>query len=422
MFPAMGNRFLKRPQATIADVATAAGVSKATVSKYLSATDYYVSEEVGGRIKKVIALLDYRPNKLAQGLAGRQSYTLGVIVASVTNPFYPELIAGVEEVTSEAGYTILLCSTDGSAEKEVAVVRSMSQQQVDGIIIASVTMSGQEVNRLAASGVDIVLASRDLPSQEVDTVVVDDRLGGRMMTQHLISHGHQRIAHIAGPDNILQFQLRRKGFEDAMAEAGLSNGVVTVVDNDPAAAASALSWLLRRNPAPTAIFVGSDNLALGVIQECEEQGVRIPDDVAVGGFDNIWVGRIPSISLATIDSDAREIGRRAAQIITERIAARLGPEMPVRPIQRLVLKPTLIHRKSCGCPAPSRESKPSSEPDPSILFFTGLGNRFPKELPATSLTTGLQKQGISAHQLYKSSKGSWVTPIAALAGSVRAPL
>lgn len=348
----MRNRFPVGKRVTISDVAARAGVSKATVSKLLSTTEYYIAADTRRRIEDAIRELDFRPNVVAQGLSNRRSLAIGVVVASVANPFYPELIAGVEEVIGASGYTMLLGSTDGKAAAEANIVRSMIQRQVDGVVMASVTMRDKEVERLAASGVDMVLASRNLARHLADSVTVDNHAGAVAATEHLIEHGHQRVAHIAGPRNIVPFRLRTKGYETAMAGAGLEPepGLRVLARSARSEdGATALGELLAADKPPTAVFVGSDTMALGVLEECERRGLRVPDDLAVVGFDNIWVGRLPGVSLTTVDGKARQVGRTAAGLLCQRIDDRARGGTEQRPPEFVMLQSDLVLRGSCGC-------------------------------------------------------------------------
>jgi LacI family transcriptional regulator len=358
MLTGMRNRFPNGKKVTISDVAARVGVSKTTVSKLLSATEYYIAADTRRRIEDAIRELDFRPNAVAQGLSNRRSQAIGVVVASVENPFYPELIAGVEEVIGLAGYTLLLGSSDGKPKAEADVVRSMMQRQVDGLVMASVTMRDHEVERIAVSGVDVVLASRNLARHLVDTVTVDNHAGAVAATAHLVEHGHRRIAHIAGPQNIVPFRLRTKGYRTALEDAGLpfqDDLVVRVRGSRSGEGARALRALLSGEKPPTAVFVASDTMALAVLEECERRGVRVPDDLAVVGFDNIWVGRLPGVSLTTVDGKARQIGRTAASLLCQRIADRADgddsgpPQAEQRDAELVVLQSNLVTRTSCGC-------------------------------------------------------------------------
>lgn len=349
------NRFpTSPPRATIADVAAAAGVSKATVSKFLGGKEYYVAAGTRQRIADAVRELDFQPNAIAQGLSRQRSDTIGVVVASVANPFYPELIAGIEDVIGASEYTLLLGSSDGQAGREARIVRSMMQRQVDGVIMASVTMQDGEVARLAESGLSVVLASRNLSRSLVDTVMVDNVGGARMAVAHLLEHGHRRIAHISGPQDVVPFRSRLTGFVEELRDHGVAVDADLIVPSLTTAAAGAVAAerLLDLPERPTAVFVANDSMALGVLEACARRGVRIPEDLAVVGFDGIWVGGLPGVRLTTVDSKAREVGRSAAHLLAARIDARRSAGAGETSPETRVLRPELVVRRSCGCGAP----------------------------------------------------------------------
>jgi DNA-binding LacI/PurR family transcriptional regulator len=366
----MGNRFPpSRPRsqrATISDVAAAAGVSKATVSKYLGGNKaYYIAAETRERIARAIQDLEFQPNAIAQGLSNRRTNTIGVIVASITNPFYPELIAGVEEITGDSEYTLLLGSTDGSPAKEADLVRSMLQRQVDGLVMAAVTMLDEQVLRLVDSDVDVVLASRGLDATPADTVVIDNVAGARLAVEHLIGHGHRRVAHLAGPADVVPFRLRLEGYRDALAAAGLpaDDTLLAQVDSESGTTTSAMTALLALAEPPTAVFVANDRMAIEVLEFCAARGIKVPEGIAVVGFDNVWVGRLSGVGLTSVDSKARAVGRTAAEVLARRIRARHvpSPALPAPP-ERIILQPELVIRRSCGCAAAEKDDDAIVQP------------------------------------------------------------
>jgi LacI family transcriptional regulator len=340
--------------ATIMDVAKVAGVSKATVSKYLNGT-HYVSADTKQRIASAISELGYAPNKFAQGLSLRRSQTIGLIVANIANPFYAELIRGAEEVAALRGYTLLLASTDGEPKREATIVGAMRQRQVDGIAFASVRLADKEVSALANDGVKVVLASRHLPDADVDMVLVDGVRGAKMAVNHLIDHNHTRIAYVGGPLSIPQFQDRLKGWKEALQENGIT--VPPHLENsleriDVAAGYEAGLRLLRAEEPPTAVFAATDNLAFGIMKACSELNRTIPDDLALVGFDAVPFGEISLSPLTSVDGSGLLIGQKALQLLIDRIERDQRNPSENRPV-RLILQPALCIRRSCGC-HPSR--------------------------------------------------------------------
>lgn len=336
--------------ATINDVARLAGVSKGTVSKYLNGANY-VSAESKARIAAAIEELEYAPNRLAQGLSSRRSYTIGLVVANIGNPFYAELIRGAEDVAAACGYILLLASTDGEPKRESGIVQAMRQRQVDGIAFASVRLADREVTALARDGMRVVLASRHLPDAEVDMVLVDSVRGARMAVEHIISHGHTRIAYIGGPESIAQFQDRAQGWREALTLAGLptSPDLYLALDKiDIDAGFGATEWLMARENPPSAVFASTDNLAFGVLKACNRLGYTVPGRLAVVGFDNVGFGEISLVPLTSVDGSGFNIGKRALRLLIDRIENEAAPPAKYSPV-RMVIQPTLCVRQSCGC-------------------------------------------------------------------------
>ncbi len=341
--------------ATINDVARVAGVSKGTVSKFLNG-GRYVSADNKSKIAAAIAELGFEPNRIAQGLSLKRSHTIGLIVANIGNPFYAELIRGAEDLAATLGFTLLLASTDGEPKRESSIVKAMRQRQVDGVIFASVRLADREVTALAREGMNVVLASRHLPDADVDMVLVDSVLGAKMAVGHLLEHGHRRIAYVGGPLSIAQFQDRAKGWREAVKAARLRAPEEYAIHLEALgvdAGASAAAMLLRLPRPPTAIFAATDNLAFGVLKACNHLDCRVPDQLALVGFDNVAFGEIALSPLTTIDGSGHELGQRAMRMLVDRIEsqpARAGKQRPAR----MVLQPRLCIRRSCGC-TPGKE-------------------------------------------------------------------
>ena len=340
---------------TINDVARLAGVSKGTVSKHLNG-GRHVSVANKLKIAAAINELGFEPNRIAQGLSLKRSHTIGLIVANIGNPYYAELIRGAEDVASTLGYTLLLASTDGEPKRESSIVKAMRQRQVDGVIFASVRLADREVMALVRDGMNVVLASRHLPDADVDMVLVDSELGATMAVEHLIKHGHNRIAYVGGPVSIAQFQERTRGWRKALEAAGLPvhqdyavHSQLLSVD----AGASATESLLKLSQPPTAIFAATDNLAFGVLKTCNRMGYRVPEELALIGFDNVNFGEIALSPLTTIDGFGQEIGQRAMRMLVERIECQPDRASKHQPA-RMILQPKLCIRRSCGC-SPGKE-------------------------------------------------------------------
>jgi len=334
-----------RPR-TIRDIARLSGCSVATVSRVLN--DYpHVRAPTRARVHAVIRQYRYEPHHAARALAASRTSILALILSDITNPFYPELARGVEDAAGEHGYRVILCNTDGRPEKEQGYVHSLLRGHADGFVFASARLADPLVGRLIRRGIPVVLANRRLYGVPVDAVVVDNVLGATRAVRHLLDHGHRRIAHLTGPRHVANAVERLRGYRKAMREAGLAVRREWVVETDMSrhSGYEAALRILSLRPRPTAIFAENDAAAIGVVGAALERGLRVPQDLAVVGFDNIDLAGAEVLGLTTVSQHAYEMGRQAARLLVARV--RDGRRQPHREI---VLDPTLVIRGSCGCP------------------------------------------------------------------------
>lgn len=335
----------RRP--TIKDVADRAGVTKATVSKYLNrAHGYAMAASTRERIRAAIQELDFEPSPLARGLTRSATSTLGLVVADIRSQFYPDLVASIQTAAEAAGYTLVLGSSGDDPHREFDIVRSMAHRRVDGVVLVAVRSESDNIDYLRRRGIQIVLASRDLPDLVADTVVVDSLAGGRAATRHLISLGHRRLAHVAGEATVKPFADRRRGFELEAASSSGPEPAVEIAASTIEGGRAAARALLDVAEPPTGIFFASDTMALGGLMACADLGLRVPDDVSVVGFDNVTVGQLPGIGLTTIDSDAVRVGELATELLLTRI---LGPR-DADPEPTLVTRPALLVERTSAAP------------------------------------------------------------------------
>lgn len=324
----------RRPGApTIKDVAARAGVSKATVSKYLNVSHgYSVAPATRKRIEEAIEELEFRPSALARGLTRGATMTIGLVMADIASFFYPDLVAAVQRVVEKAGYTLVLGSTGGSAERELDIIRSMTHGRVDGLMLASVRAGSQDIRYLRNLGLPLVLAARDLPELVADTVVVDNVEGAVRAVEHLRALGHRRIGHVTGDLTVKPFLDRRRGFDQATAD--LPETPVATGPTSIEGGRLVTRELLSRAPRPTAVFFSNDTMALGGLMACADLGLDVPGDVSLVGFDDVSAARLPGIDLTTVSSATTWVGERAAELLLERIldpeVAETGPRLVVR--------------------------------------------------------------------------------------------
>ena len=327
--------------ATIQEVAEKAGVSSTTVSHVLNNTRL-VSPETRARVEAAMDELGYHPNALARSLRRGQTHTLGLILPDSANPFFAEIGRAVEDAAFEFGYSVILCNTEGDLDKEQLYMDVLSKKQVDGIIFVAAGDRTDSLRGLLRRKMPVVVVDRDLTGVEVDAVLGDNLQGGYLATQHLIDLGHRRIACISGPSNVTPSAERVIGYRNAILGTGLMVDEDLIVRGDFHAESghSAAHHLLDRSSAPTALFVCNDMMAMGALRAAAEMGKRVPDTLAVVGFDDIDLASYTSPRLTTVAQPKVEMGRRAVQLLVERLADKaLAP-------RKEILLPQLIVRDS----------------------------------------------------------------------------
>jgi LacI family transcriptional regulator len=335
----------KRP--TIKDIAKIAGVSAATVSLALNHHPK-ISRKTGDRIASIAERLHYVPNYVARSLVGRQSKTLGLVITSILNPFYPELAKGIEDKAMELGYTVILCSTTYDHRLQQRFIDVLRSKGVDGIVFASVEIDDPDVRPLLADGFPFVLVNRRIRNRrydkKIDYVVLDNFAGGYLAMQHLLRLGHRRIAVIAGSLTVSTAIERTEGARKAAVDGGLrlDPGLIVECGFSREQAYQATKSLLARPSPPTAIFSQNDYMALGVREAVLDAGLRIPEDVALVGFDNIAAGALRGVELTTIGQKKYEMGTMAIELLCNRI------DDAAAPVRQIVLPPELLIRRSCG--------------------------------------------------------------------------
>ncbi|WP_371657705.1 LacI family DNA-binding transcriptional regulator [Streptomyces sp. NBC_00280] len=314
-------------RATIADVARSAGVSTSAVSKVLT-NAYGVSPAMRERVQAAMAELGYRPHAAARGMRGR-TYTIGILLASIRNPFYADLLEGVDALLRDSEYAVFIGSS-GSAEMDdqTKLIHAMVDRQMDGLILIAPAVARTEVVRIAADVPTVVLGHHD-PSPAYDCVVNQDGLGVDLVVDHLVGLGHRDIAHLSHPTvRGTQWQQRpehhvRAAYGEAMARHGLADlaRVVNSGYSDEGGYRGAMELLTSTRP-PTAIFAGADVAATGVFRAAAELGLRIPGDLSLAGYNNTSVAALAPVSLTSVDQAGAMMGETAARLLLERIEKR----------------------------------------------------------------------------------------------------
>lgn len=312
----------RRP--TIRDVAERAGVSKSLVSLVLQNAGN-VSEPRRQAVLTAMDELGYRPNRIARSLSAPRTSTVGVLLNDLRNPWFVELLEGLTATVHAAGVSPVLA--DSYTDRRVGrhSVDALLEQRVDGLVVVGTTTVAPGVEAAAAAGLPIVLAgTREPRLPRVDVVVNDDETGARQATEHLLSLGHHRIAHLQGPGEIAA--LRRAGYEGAMRTAGHAPRVVAGGMSEESGYAAA-HRLLDAPDRPTAIFAFNDIAAVGVLSAAADQGLAVPGDLSVVGYDNTYLARIRHLSLTSVDNGNLAVGVQAGIYLLERLTQ---PDLPAR--------------------------------------------------------------------------------------------
>ncbi|RAP74575.1 LacI family DNA-binding transcriptional regulator [Paenibacillus montanisoli] len=333
-------------KATIYDVAREAGVSIAAVSQVINGKGK-ISEERRAKIMDVMERLGYKPSVIAAALTGKKTYTLGLLVPDISNPFFAEIARAVEDRVDHHGYSLVICSTDNQDERVERYLTLLQQKSVDGIIIGTGIEDKELLAPILAKSIPVTMIARGLPGEAIQTVTVDDYEGGRLAAQHLLSLGHTSMAVLAEHPKVTSSQERIRGFREAMAESGQtlpeyfvkSGGRDLIKDGKRNA-----SELMRYAERPTAIFCCNDLLAIGALQAARELGISVPRELSVIGFDNTILATVTNPALTTIAQPTERMGGLAVDIILQK-----NGEQPDES-SRTVLAPELIVRQSTAAP------------------------------------------------------------------------
>ena len=347
---------------TIVDVARHANVSTTAVSKVLR-NAYGASPTMRAKVRQAIAELGYRPYAAARGLRG-QTYTIGVMLPNIRNPFFPEILDGLTEWLRDTDYQVLLGAGGNGEEAEARVTEAMIDRGMDAMVLIAPVSARSHLEHVARM-VPTVVVGRHGHSAAYDTVADDDIAGATLIVGHLADLGHRRIAHIehfeTDPARIAEMPnaMRAQGYRQAMRELGRADGIdVVSTSYTQEGGHLGAQQLLARRRRPTAIFAGADIVAMGVLEALSEAGLSVPGEISVAGYDNTTFAAYGPISLTSVDQAGHEIGTNAARLLLNRIAHRNRPSAQVK------LSPTLVVRRTTapppadpGTPAGGRTAK-----------------------------------------------------------------
>jgi LacI family repressor for deo operon, udp, cdd, tsx, nupC, and nupG len=328
--------------ASIKDVAKLANVSTATVSRVLRNAGN-VTEETKRRVLEAIEALNYQPNVLGRYLRRMETETVLVIVPDITNPFFSKVLRGIEAVALERGYQVLLGDTQNDVQLEEQYLNVLPQKQVDGMIFLT-ARTRKELMEEMSRQFPIVLACEYLEGTDIPTVSIDNISSARKATEHLIGLGHRRIAHLTGPMDVILSRDRLRGYYQALAQHDIDVDAALVQEGDFSyeSGYNVTLKLLALEKPPTAIFAANDAMAIGAIKAVRHRGGRVPEDVAVVGFDDIQMASIFEPGVTTIAQPMFDIGKQAMKLLLQLID---GEEVERR---QFVLPDQLVIRESCG--------------------------------------------------------------------------
>ncbi|MGZ4650718.1 MAG: LacI family DNA-binding transcriptional regulator [Kineosporiaceae bacterium] len=331
-------------EASIRDVARRAGVSVGTVSNVLNRPET-VGEATRDRVRTAIAELGFVRNESARHLRAGSSRTIGLVVLDIANPFFTDMARAVEDVAAEQGLAVILCNSNGDPDREAAHLDLLTEQRVQGVLITPTADLSPRLDDIRRRGVPLVLVDRRAPHEGMCAVAVDDVLGGRLAAEHVLERGHRRIAFVGGSSGLPQVQERHAGIVDAVRGAHGSDDALTVLSPPELTVVGGREAAQRilgvpASRRPTAVLCANDLLALGVLQEMVRQGVAVPGDMAIVGYDDIDFAAAAAVPLTSVRRPRYELGRLAAELLLEE-AAHEGHRH-----RQPVLEPELVVRES----------------------------------------------------------------------------
>src|SRR3954470_24695714 len=333
---------------TLRDVAEAAGVHAGTASRALNPeTRRLVNVETARRVLRAAESLGYQPNPIARSLKTAKSRTIGLVLPDLTNPLFPPIVRGIEDVLGPAGYSALIVNTDNDSQREQALVGSLRSRQVEGLIVATARLEHPLLDQLHQQKVNVVLVNRRTSNVDIPWLTPGDTAGIELAVKHLADLGHRRVLHLAGPQTTSTGVVRMRAFQSAVRDHGL--------DDDPALVAACTLWtedegarvlreVLDAGTGFTAIVAGNDLIALGCYDVFNERGMVCPDDLSVVGFNDMPLLDKLRPPLTTVGIPHHQIGEEAARMLLESI------NEPGRPARSVLLPVTLVVRGSTAPP------------------------------------------------------------------------
>lgn len=335
---------------TIRDIAKKAGVSVATVSHVINKTRF-VSEELQDKVKKIMEELDYHPNLMAGSLRRKKTNTIGLIIPDNSNPLFAELSRAIEDIGFSSGYSVMLCNSAYDFKKELEYIRALRSKRVDGLIIIPTTIQSDHINRLIENKLSVVIMDRDVPDVKADTVLLDNFKGTYDATIHLIKLGHRCIGYIDRPFDLPHSLDRARGCRKALEEheIKLQENLIVRGGFSYEGGAKAMKVLLEQKPIPTAVLAFNDISAIGAMRAIRDQGLKVPEDISVIGFDDISQCFFTIPRLTTVHFPKYKMAEAASRLLLEKMEGSVSEKRTevVLPL-RLVVRESTAKVKGSG--------------------------------------------------------------------------
>jgi LacI family transcriptional regulator len=328
---------------TMSDVARLAGVGTMTVSRVLSGT-VRVSADTAKRVQTAIDQLKYRPNELARAFRGQRSHSIGLIIPYLYDPFFANCAQAVTTVAKEHGYSVIITTSAEDPETEYVEAEHMLERHVDGMVVIPSNFRQTRLTRALFGKTPVVAFDRPVPDPSLDVVLVQNTAGARRIVQHLIEHGHERIAYMALSRSLFTINTRFLGYRRAMQDAGLRVDAAFDCSSEEVTL-GILKQKMSGDHAPTAILTSNTLATRYVLGAIAHMGLRIPSDLAFAGFDDFELAEFTSPPLTVVRQPAQEMGRVATSLLFDRIARGEIPHTG----NRIVLPVEIVLRRSCGC-------------------------------------------------------------------------
>lgn len=307
---------------TIKDIADILNVSVTTVSRVINNKRKGVSEDTRERVLKLAEELDYHPNKIARGLVTKRTNTIGVVLPDITNPVFPDLVRGIEDACNDAGYDLIICNSDNYYKKERNYIKILKEKCVDGIIYTgTVSDEGKNISLLEAMDIPFVVVDRIYDDKSISKVCTNSEKGLYELTKYIIENGHKKIAYISGPKSTSIHRARFLGFKNALEENGLSvdENLVEVGEYKLDSGYHCMTKLLEKRGQFTAVVCENDLIAIGACEAMKDSNIKIPDEISITGYDDIYVSSLITPRLTTVHQNTYKMGEKSIEVLIDKI-------------------------------------------------------------------------------------------------------